>query len=64
MPSAGDLQLAEPEIVRKGGRYGVRLKASAKAIHMSPDQYRDRSLAGDRRRERLERDPRLPAAGL
>lgn len=34
MPSAGDLQLAEPEIVRKGGRYGVRLKASAKAIHM------------------------------
>ena len=34
MPSAADLQLAEPEIVRKGGRYGVRLKASAKAIHM------------------------------
>ena len=34
MPSAGDLQLAEPEIVRKGGRYGVRLKARAKAIHM------------------------------
>ena len=34
MPSATDLQLAEPEIVRKGGRYGVRLKASAKAIHM------------------------------
>lgn len=34
MPSAGDLQLAEPEIVHKGGRYGVRLKASAKAIHM------------------------------
>ena len=34
MPSASDLQLAEPEIVRKGGRYGVRLKASAKAIHM------------------------------
>ena len=34
MPSAGDLQLAEPEIVRKGGRYGVRLKASAPSIHM------------------------------
>lgn len=34
MPTSGDLQLAEPEIVRKGGRYGVRLKASAKAIHM------------------------------
>ena len=33
-PAPGDLQLAEPEIVRKGGRYGVRLKASAKAIHM------------------------------
>ena len=34
MPSAADLQLAEPEIVRKGGRYGVRLEACAPSIHM------------------------------
>ncbi|MBO4331375.1 MAG: stage IV sporulation protein A [Oscillospiraceae bacterium] len=33
-PSPDELQLAEPEIVRRGGRYGVRLKASAPSIHM------------------------------
>ncbi len=33
-PSADELQLAEPEIVRRGGRYGVRLKASAPSVHM------------------------------
>ncbi len=34
MPSADELKLEEPEIVRQGGRYGVRLKASAPSIHM------------------------------
>ncbi len=34
MPSQDELKLQEPEIVRRGGRYGVRLKASAPAIHM------------------------------
>lgn len=34
MPSADELQLEEPQIVRQGGRYGVRLKASAPSIHM------------------------------
>ena len=34
MPSQEELRLEEPEIVRQGGRYGVRLKASAPSIHM------------------------------
>jgi len=33
-PSAEELRLEEPEIVKQGGRYGVRLKASAPSIHM------------------------------
>lgn len=34
MPAIDELTLQEPEIVRQGGRYGVRLKASAPSIHM------------------------------
>lgn len=34
MPSKEDLKLMEPEIVRKGGKYSVRLKATAPCIHM------------------------------
>ena len=34
MPTIDELQLEEPEIVKQGGRYGVRLKASAPSIHM------------------------------
>ena len=34
IPSREELRLEEPEIVRQGGRYGVRLKASAPSIHM------------------------------
>lgn len=34
MPDMEELKLEEPEIVRQGGRYGVRLKASAPSIHM------------------------------
>jgi len=33
-PSSEELRLEEPEIVKQGGRYGVRLKASAPSIHM------------------------------
>ena len=33
-PTREELKLEEPEIVRQGGRYGVRLKASAPSIHM------------------------------
>lgn len=34
LPAEDEMQLEEPEIVRQGGRYGVRLKASGNAIHM------------------------------
>ncbi len=34
MPGLDELTLDEPEIVKQGGRYGVRLKASAPSIHM------------------------------
>ena len=34
MPTMEELSLEEPEIMRQGGRYGVRLKASAPSIHM------------------------------
>lgn len=34
MPSPEDMVLEEPEIVKRGGRYCVRLKASAPSIHM------------------------------
>lgn len=34
MPQIDELTLAEPEIVRQGGKYGVRLSASAPSIHL------------------------------
>ncbi len=34
MPTMEELRLEEPEIVKRGGRYCVRLKASAPSIHM------------------------------
>lgn len=34
MPSIDELSLEAPEIVRQGGRYGVRLRASAPSIHL------------------------------
>ncbi|WP_343214264.1 stage IV sporulation protein A [Flavonifractor sp. An100] len=34
VPSIDSLVLEEPEITKQGGRYGVRLKASAPSIHM------------------------------
>ena len=34
MPSIEELTLQEPEIVKQGGRYGVRLRASAPSIHL------------------------------
>jgi len=33
-PSIEDMQLDEPEIIKQGARYGVRLKAVAPSIHM------------------------------
>ena len=34
MPTIDELSLEEPEIVRQGGKYGVRLRASAPSIHL------------------------------
>lgn len=33
-PSLDDMLLAEPQIVRQGGRFGVKLKATAPALHI------------------------------
>ena len=34
MPTLEELSLEEPEIMKQGGKYGVRLKAHAPSIHM------------------------------
>lgn len=34
LPDIDDLTLEEPEIVKQGGRYGVRLRASAPSLHI------------------------------
>ena len=34
MPTMDELKLDEPKIVKQGGKYGVRLRASAPSIHM------------------------------
>lgn len=34
MPDIEELSLEEPEIIRQGGKYGIRLKAAAPSIHM------------------------------
>ena len=34
MPTMDELALEEPEIIKQGGKYGIRLKAEAPAIHM------------------------------
>lgn len=34
MPDPEELTLEEPEIIKQGGKYGVRLKASAPSIHL------------------------------
>ncbi|MFQ8952872.1 MAG: stage IV sporulation protein A [Oscillospiraceae bacterium] len=33
MPEIEDLKLEEPEIMKQGGHYGVRLRASTPSIH-------------------------------
>lgn len=34
MPAAGEMRLEKPEVIRKGGAFGVKLKAGAPSIHM------------------------------
>lgn len=43
VPSIDSLILEEPEIMKQGGRYGVRLKASAPSIHMVCSKKKFRS---------------------
>jgi len=34
MPDIDELYLEEPQIIKQGGKYGVKLKASASSIHL------------------------------
>ncbi len=34
LPTAGEMQLQEPELLRKNGAFGIKLKAGAPSIHM------------------------------
>lgn len=34
MPDVGELKLEQPEIIKQGGKFGVRLQASSESIHM------------------------------
>lgn len=34
MPSMDELELDEPEIIKQGGKYGIKLRATAPSIHM------------------------------
>lgn len=34
LPSAADIRIEEPQLIRHGSRYGVRVKASSPSIHM------------------------------
>lgn len=34
MPTAQELTLEEPEIIKQGGKYGIRLRATAPSVHM------------------------------
>jgi stage IV sporulation protein A len=46
MPSIDELTLDEPEIVKQGGKYGVRLRAAAPSIHIARNkgQFRLQNL--------------------
>lgn len=43
VPAAEELVLEEPEITKQGGRYGVRLRASAPSIHIVWNKTKDRT---------------------
>lgn len=40
LPSMEELHLDEPEIIKQGGKYGIRLKASAPSVHMIKTQIK------------------------
>ena len=61
MPSVEDLSLEEPEIVRQGGRYGVRLRASAPSIHMMRAKHQSRGQSDRRHGKAVGRTGTLSA---
>ena len=44
-PGIDELSLEEPEIVKQGGKFGVRLRASAPSIHMICNKLRSLEAA-------------------
>ena len=34
LPTIEELTLEEPEIIKQGGKYGIKLKASAPSVHI------------------------------
>ena len=44
MPSMEELILDEPEIVKQGSRFGVKLKAKAPSIHMAQSKLKNRQI--------------------
>ena len=39
MPGIDELTLEEPEIIKQGGRYGIRLKAAAPSLQNDENQH-------------------------
>ena len=44
-PTTDELSLEEPKIIKQGGRYGVRLKASAPSIHIIRSKHKSLTAA-------------------
>ena len=48
MPQKDEILLDEPEVIRHGNKYGVKMKAQAPSVNPDPgpDRDRDRSIVG------------------
>ncbi|MDR2533012.1 MAG: stage IV sporulation protein A [Oscillospiraceae bacterium] len=63
MPSIDELSLDEPEIVKQGGKYGVRLRAAAPSIHIDWNKGHFQNSPPNGRLRIYRNKPRLrPAA--
>ena len=51
IPSTEELKLEDPEIVKQGGRYGVRLRASAPSIHIIWSKKKFRTAKSTKRED-------------
>ena len=63
-PSMEELTLEEPEIVRQGSRFGVRLKASAPSLHMIRVDIRHRGQPHRRHGEAVRGAGQIPPERL